>query len=65
MGAHGKVPKNWGKNVPLISSMSEKGMGPSMSIKGSSDTESFGLYMRDILPVMALMVQHILPRRSL
>jgi transposase len=24
-------------------------MGPSMSIEGSSDTESFGLYMRDIL----------------
>jgi transposase len=47
--AHGKVPKNWGKNVTLISSMSERGMGPSMSIEGSSDTESFGLYMRDIL----------------
>ena len=47
--ARGKVPKNWGKNVTLIASMSEKGMGPSMSIEGSSDTESFGIYMRDIL----------------
>jgi transposase len=47
--AHGKAPKNWGKNVTLISSISLEGMGPSMSIEGSSDTESFGLYMRDIL----------------
>ena len=39
--ARGKVPKNWAKNVTLISSMSEKGMGASMSIEGSSDTESF------------------------
>jgi transposase len=47
--AHGRVPKNWGKNVTLIASMSEEGMGASMSIEGSSDTESFGLYMKDIL----------------
>src|ERR687884_2302860 len=47
--AHGTVPKNWGKNVTLISSISLEGMGPSMSIEGSSDTESFGLYMRQIL----------------
>ena len=42
-------PKNWGKNVTLISSITVEGMGPSMSIEGSSDTESFGLYMRDVL----------------
>lgn len=47
--AHGKVPRNWGKNVTLISSITLSGMGPSMSIEGSSDTESFGLYMRNIL----------------
>ena len=47
--ARGKVPKNWGKNVTLIASMGEEGVGPSMSIEGSSDTESFGLYMKDIL----------------
>ena len=47
--AHGTAPKNWGKNVTLISSISLEGMGPSMSIEGSSDTESFGLYMRQIL----------------
>ncbi|HZC84287.1 MAG TPA: IS630 family transposase [Rubrobacter sp.] len=48
--AYAKAPRNWGKNVTLISSITlEEGMGPSMSIEGSSDTESFGLYMRDIL----------------
>lgn len=47
--AYGKAPKNWGKNVTLISSITVEGMGPSMSIEGSSDTESFGLYMRDVL----------------
>jgi transposase len=45
--ARGKAPRNWGKNVTLISSITlEGGMGASMSIEGSSDGESFGLYMR-------------------
>jgi transposase len=48
--AYAKAPRNWGKNVTLISSITlEEGMGPSMSIEGSSDTQSFGLYMREIL----------------
>ncbi len=47
--AYGKAPRNWGKNVTLISSMTTEGMGPYMSIQGSSDTESFGLYMRNVL----------------
>ncbi len=47
--AHGKAPRNWDKNVTLISSMTLEGMGPSMSIEGSSDTVSFGIYMREIL----------------
>jgi transposase len=47
--AYGKAPRNWGKNVTLISSITLDGMGPSLSIQGSSDTESFGFYMRNIL----------------
>jgi transposase len=47
--AHGKAPRNWDKNVTLISSITAEGMGPSMSIEGSSDTVSFGIYMREIL----------------
>jgi len=47
--AFGKAPRNWGKNVTLISSITTEGMGPSMSIQGSSDTEAFGLYVRNVL----------------
>jgi transposase len=45
----GRAPRNWGKNVTLISSIGLEGMGPSMSMEGSSDTDSFSLYMREIL----------------
>lgn len=47
--AHGKAPRNWGKNVTLISSITLTGMGPSMSIEGPSDGESFGLYLNEVL----------------
>jgi transposase len=47
--ARGKAPRNRGKNVTLLSSITLEGMGPSMSIEGSSDTDSFGIYMREIL----------------
>jgi transposase len=47
--AFGKAPRNWGKNVTLISSIGVEGMGASMSIEGSSDTDTFGLYMREVL----------------
>ena len=47
--ARGKAPRNWAKNVTLISSISLEGVGASMSIEGSSDTESFGLYLRELL----------------
>jgi len=47
--AHAKAPRNWGKNVTLISSISSEGIGPSMSIEGSSDKESFSLYLREVL----------------
>jgi transposase len=47
--ARGSAPRNWGKNVTLISSITLEGMGPSMSIEGPSDTDSFGIYVREIL----------------
>ena len=47
---HAKAPRNWGKNVTLISSISVEGMGASMSIEDSSDTDySFERYMREVL----------------
>ncbi len=47
--AYGKAPRNRGKNVTLISSISSEGIGPSLSIEGSSDGESFSLYLRELL----------------
>ena len=47
--AFGKAPKNWDKNVTLISSISLEGMGPSMSIEGSADGEAFALYVEHFL----------------
>ena len=38
--ARGKAPRNRGKNVTLISSITLSGMGPSMSIEGSRRTRS-------------------------
>ena len=47
--ALGKAPKNWDKNVTLISSITLGGMGPSMSIEGSADGEAFVLYIEHFL----------------
>lgn len=47
--AYGKAPRNWAKNVTLISSITLSGIGPSMSIEGPSGTESFGLFLREVL----------------
>jgi transposase len=47
--AFGKAPRNWGPNVTLISSITLGGMGASMSIEGSVDGESFGLFLREAL----------------
>lgn len=48
-----KGPRRWDINVTLISSIAVEGTEPLM-IAGASDTQSFGVYMRDLrrpLPV--------------
>lgn len=47
--AFGKAPRNWGKNVTLICSISLSGVGASMSIEGPADGESFSLYLKEVL----------------
>jgi hypothetical protein len=32
--AHCRVPRKWGANVTLLSSMSTEGMGPSLAVEG-------------------------------
>jgi hypothetical protein len=39
--AYGKVPRNRGKNLTLIASMSLYGMGESMCVEGATDAAAF------------------------
>jgi transposase len=43
------VPKNRGKNLTLIASMSLHGMGESMCIEGATDAEAFEVYVEHFL----------------
>ena len=44
------VPRNWGENVTLISSITlAEGMGPSMAVAGPTTREVFELYVEEVL----------------
>jgi hypothetical protein len=43
------VPKNRGKNLTLIASMSLHGMGESMCFEGATDAKAFELYVEHFL----------------
>ena len=47
--AYGQVPKNRGKNLTLIASMSLHGMGESMCIEGATDAKAFEVYIEHFL----------------
>jgi hypothetical protein len=47
--AFGRVPKNRGKNLMLMASMSLYGMGESMCIEGATDAKAFELYVEHFL----------------
>ena len=47
--AYGQVPKNRGKNLTLIASMSLHGMGESMCLEGVTDAAAFELYVEHFL----------------
>ena len=47
--AYGQVPKNRGKNLTLIASMSLHGMGESMCIEGATDARAFDVYVEHFL----------------
>ncbi len=44
-----KAPRNWGKNVTLISSMTLSGMGPSVAVAGSTTRAAFEAYVEQAL----------------
>jgi transposase len=47
--AYGKVPKNRGKNLTLIASMSLHGIGESMCVEGATDAKAFEAYVEHFL----------------
>ena len=47
--AYGSVPRNRGKNTTVLSSMSVKGMGPSLAVEGATDTDVFEAYVEQVL----------------
>jgi transposase len=42
------VPRNWGKNVTLLASMSLEGMGPCLAVEGSTTGEVFEAYLERV-----------------
>ena len=47
--AYGQVPKNRGKNLTLIASLSLHGMGESMVVEGATDAKAFEVYVEHFL----------------
>jgi len=47
--AYFRVPRNWGANVTLLSSMTYSGMGPSLAVEGPTTREVFEAYVEKIL----------------
>jgi transposase len=48
--AHQKAPRNWGKNITLLSSISrERGMGASLVVESSTNGTVFETYLEDVL----------------
>jgi transposase len=47
--ASGSVPRNWGKNVTLLASMSLEGMGECLAVEGSTTTKVFETYIERVL----------------
>ena len=47
--ARGALPRNRGKNMTLISSLSLQGLGASLILDGSANTELFEIYIEQIL----------------
>jgi transposase len=47
--APAKAPRNWGKNVTLLSSMSLCGMGPPLTVEGPTTRGVFEVYLEEVL----------------
>lgn len=47
--AFGSAPRNWGKNVTLLSSITAEGLGPCLAVEGSTTREVFEAYLEHVL----------------
>ncbi len=47
--AHAKAPRNWGKNVTLLASMSSDGVGPCLAVEGAATRGVFEVYLERVL----------------
>jgi transposase len=47
--AFSSVPRNWGKNITLLASMSLEGMGECLAVEGSTTTKVFETYIELVL----------------
>ncbi len=47
--AFGEAPRNWGKNVTLIASLSTEGVTAAMSVEGATDAAAFETYVEHFL----------------
>jgi transposase len=47
--AFSSVPRNWGKNITLLASMSLEGMGECLAVEGSTTTKVFEAYIERVL----------------
>jgi transposase len=43
--AHAKAPRNWGKNVTLLASITARGLGPCLAVEGPTTREVFETYL--------------------
>lgn len=53
-----EVPRNWGANITLLSSMTLEGMGPSLAVEGPTTKAVFEAYVERIL-APELLPEHI------
>jgi transposase len=47
--AFGSAPRNWGKNVTLLASITREGLGPCLAVEGSTTREVFEAYLERVL----------------
>jgi transposase len=47
--AFGSAPRNWGKSVTLLASITHRGLGPCLAVEGATTKEVFETYLESVL----------------